>query len=113
VKIQVNTDRNVEVSADLAERIEADVTSALSRFEARLTRVEVHLRDESSGRATGEDIRCLLEARPAGLDPVAVTNHASTSFEALRGATERLAALLSSKLERLESHRHRETIRGR
>jgi len=54
VKIQVNTDKNVEVSADFAERIEADVASALARFERRLTRVEVHLRDESAGRIAGE-----------------------------------------------------------
>jgi hypothetical protein len=113
MKVQVNTDRNVDVSADFAERTAVEVASALARFERRLTRVEVHLRDESSGRPTGEDIRCLLEARPAGLDPVAVTHQATTVAEALRGATERLTALLSSKLERLDRHRSRETIRGR
>jgi len=113
VKIQVNADKNVEVSADFARRVEADVASALARFERRLTRLEVHLREESAGRSTGEDVRCLIEARPAGLDPVAVTHDATTVSEALRGATERLTALLSSKLERLEGHRSRETIRGR
>lgn len=112
VKIRVSTDKNVVVRADFAERTAVDVASALARFERRLTRVEVHLRDESAGPTTGEDIRCLLEARPAGLDPVAVTYHATTVSEALRGATERLAALLSSKLDRLES-RSRETIRRR
>lgn len=113
MKIQVNTDKNVAGSADLTERTEADVARALVRFESRLTRVEVHLRNESAGRTTGEDVRCLIEARPAGLDPVAVTHHAATISEALRGATDKLEALLSSKFERLESHDARETIRGR
>ena len=58
LKVQVNTDKNVEVSADFAERIEADVASALARFERRLTRVEVHLRDESAGRIAGESRTC-------------------------------------------------------
>ncbi len=113
MKIQVNTDRNVDVSADFSERTAVEVASDLARFERRLTRVEVHLRDESAGRTTGEDIRCLLEARLAGLDPVAVTHDATTSSDALRGATERLAALVSSKLERLGSHGPRQTMRGR
>jgi hypothetical protein len=113
VKIRVDTDGNVGVGADFAERAEADAASALARFRRRLTRVEIYLHDESAGRTTGEDIRCLLEARPARMKPVAVTHRATTVAEALRGATDKLTALLSSKLERLQSHRSRETIRGR
>lgn len=113
MKIQVSTDKSIEGSADLIERTEADLADALARFERRVTRIEVHLRDESAGRSTGGDIRCLIEARPAGLDPVAVTHHADTVSDALRGATDRLEALLSSRLERLEGHGSRETIRGR
>ncbi|MDP3968002.1 MAG: HPF/RaiA family ribosome-associated protein [Nocardioides sp.] len=113
MKIQVNTDKNVEGSAALSERTEADLASALTRFKDRLTRVEVHLRNESAGRTTGDDVRCLIEARPAGMDPVAVTHHAATLDEALRGATDKLEALLTSKFERGEGKETRETIRGR
>jgi ribosome-associated translation inhibitor RaiA len=113
MKIIVNTDKNVEGSADLNERTEAEVASALTRFEDRLTRVEIHLRNESAGRTTGEDFRCLIEARPAGLDPVAVTHHAATDVEARHGAVDKLERLLSSSFERLESRGARDTIRGR
>lgn len=55
----------------------------------------------------------MLEARPAGLDPIAVIHDATPIAATLRGEMERLTAVLPSKLERLESHRSRETIRGR
>ena len=111
--IQLNTDKAVEGSEALSERTEADLASALTRFEDRLTRIEVHLRSESAGRTTGNDFRCLIEARPAGMDPVTVTNHAATLLQALHGATDKLETLLTSKFERLEGHETRETIRGR
>ncbi|CAN5432312.1 HPF/RaiA family ribosome-associated protein [soil metagenome] len=112
MKIQVHTDHNVTGSADLDEQTEADVASALSRFESRLTRVEVHLGNESAGRSTGDDFRCLMEARPAGMQPVVVTHDAATVPEALHGATDKLEALLTSTFERLEGQGSRETIRG-
>jgi ribosome-associated translation inhibitor RaiA len=113
MKIQVNTDKNVEGGEALSEQIDADLGGALARFADRLTRVEVHLRDESAGRTTGDDVRCLIEARPAGMDPVAVTHHAATLDEALSGATDKIETLLTSRFERLEGHENRETIRGR
>lgn len=112
MKIQVNTDKNIEGNEAFSERTEADLASALTRFEDRLTRVEVHLRNESAGRTTGDDFRCLIEARPAGMDPVTVTHHAATLLEALHGATDKLETLLTSKFERLEGQETRETIRG-
>lgn len=110
MKIQVNTDKNVEGSEALSERTEAHLASALTRFANRLTRVEVHLNNES-GRTTGDDFRCLIEARPAGMDPVTVTHHSATLDEALHGATDKLEALLTNKFERLQGHQTRETIR--
>ncbi len=113
MKIQVNTDKNIDGGADLTGQATADLASALARFEHRLTRVEVHLRNESAGRTTGEDLRCLIEARPAGLDPVAVTHHAATLPDAVRGASDKLEALLSGLFEQRESQASRDTIRGR
>lgn len=111
--VLVNTDSNVDLDAGQIERIEADLESALGRFDQDLSRIEVHLRDESAGRETVDDIRCLLEARPSGLDPVVVTHHAASAAEALGGATDKLDALLASKLDRRSDHRVRDTIRGR
>lgn len=113
MKIQVNTDKNIEGTADLNGQIDAELANAFARFEDRLTRVEVHLRNESAGRTTGDDFRCLIEARPAGMGPIAVTHHAATLTEALNGATDKLGARLTSTFERNEGNESRETIRGR
>ncbi len=113
MKIQVNTDKNVDGSEAFNEHTEAHLRSALARFEDHLTRIEVHFRNESAGRSTGDDFRCLIEARPAGMDPVSVDHHAASLGDVLHGATDKLEALLSSKFERLEGKEMRDTIRGR
>ena len=82
-------------------------------FDRDLTRIEIHLRDESAGRETPDDIRCLLEARPNGLDPVVVSHHATTVTEALDGATDKLEDLLTRTFDRRTDNRGRDTIRGR
>ena len=112
MKVIVNTDRNIHADADKGRRIEDDLANALDRFAADLTRVEVHLSDESAGRSTGDDIHCLLEARPAGQDPVTVSHQAPTEAEALGGATDKLEALLTHKFDRLTDKDRRDTIRG-
>ena len=113
MEVLVNTDSNIDCDAEEVSRIKAGVTSAFGRFDHSLTRIEVHLRDESAGRGTGDDIRCLLEARPARQDPVTVSHQASTLDEALGGATDKLESLLTHKFDRLTDKDRRDTIRGR
>ena len=111
MKVLINSDKNVDVNADLEAQMEADVVSDMVRFGDRLTRVEVHLRDDSAGRSTEGDIRCLIEARPAGQQPVAVTDHASTPTAAFNSALTKLGALLETKFGRMEDKDLRDTIR--
>ncbi len=113
MEIFVNTDSNIDCDADEVSRIKAGVESTFSRFDHSLTRIEVHLRDDSAGRETGDDIRCLLEARPAGQDPVTASHQASTVVEALGGATDKLETLLTHKFDRLTEKDRRDTIRRR
>jgi hypothetical protein len=111
MQIQVNSDKNVDGREELVRQVEADVDAALSRFSDHLTRVEVHLGDESAGRSSGADMRCTMEARPAGQQPVAVTHHADTLDEAWRGAAQKLQKLLATKFGRLDNRKGRATIR--
>ena len=48
--IQVNTDHNIEGRETLATHVQGVVEDALSRFKDQITRVEVHLSDENSGK---------------------------------------------------------------
>ncbi len=74
MQIEVSTDSHIDGREELASRVQAAVEAALERFSARITRVEVHLSDESGNKARGEDIRCVMEARIGGRPPLAVTS---------------------------------------
>ena len=105
MKIQVNSDKSVNVDQGLTQAVETAVRRNLDRFSERLTRVEVHLSDVDGNRGGGEDKRCVLEARPAGLDPVAVTHQAGTIEEAATGAASKMMRVLDSALGRLADRR--------
>lgn len=102
--VQINTDRNVEGREDLARRVEDKVRTALDRYSAELTRVEVHLGDENSNKkGGGRDMRCTLEARPAGLRPIAVRHDAETMELAIDGALERFRRAIGSAKGKLRN----------
>src|SRR6476646_7442003 len=77
MQIYVRTDTNIDGSGKLTAYVEREVTTALSRFGDHITRIDVHLSDESGGRATSA-VRCMIEARPAGQTPVTVTDDAAS-----------------------------------
>ena len=111
MQIQVHTDKNVTVSDGMVQRIETELESALSRFSDQITRVEVHFGDENAGGSGGSAKRCMIEARSAGQQPVAVTHHAPSVAEACSGAVHKLAALIGNRHERSNSHKGGDSIR--
>ena len=110
MQIQINTDANVDGRDELTRWVEDEIGAALSRFSEQITRVEVHLGDENAGKSGDDDKRCMVEARPAGQAPVAVTYHASTLEEACGGAAQKLKNLLESKFGRLDDRKGGDTI---
>lgn len=105
MKIQFNTDTHIDGTEALAAHVRSTIEQALERFSEHVTRVEVHLGDENGGKSGQQDQRCMLEARLEGRQPVAVTEHAATREQAVRGAAQKLARLLDSALGRLHAHR--------
>lgn len=101
--IQVNTDSNIEGDNALTQEVETVVRETLDRFSEHITRVEVHLSDENSAdKAGANDKRCLLEARLAGRQPVAVSDQAPTVAQAVAGAADKMKRMMVSTLGRLE-----------
>jgi len=108
MQIQINTDHNIENHEALAAQIRGVVESALSRISDHITRVEVHLSDDSSHKSSQNDKRCMMEARLEGRQPIAVTHHATSLDQAVDGAADKLARLIENTLGRKhdqESHR--------
>jgi len=106
MQIQLNSDKNIEVHEALTSQVSSTVENSLSRFSDHITRVEIHLSDENSDKKGGiDDMRCVMEARLEGRQPVAVTNQATTMDEAIDGAADKLTRLIESTLGRLHDHR--------
>lgn len=100
MQIQINSDNSVAVDSPLSRLVESTVSNVLKRFEDRITRVEVHLSDVNADKFGIQDKRCLIEARPAGQGPLAVTNQAANLEEAVGGAARKLKRLLDSHFGR-------------
>jgi len=108
MQIQFNTDHNIEGHEALATQVRGVVESALSHISDHITRVEVHLSDDTSHKSRQNDKRCKMEARLEGHQPIAVTHQAATLDQAVDGAADKLARLIESTLGRLreqKSHR--------
>lgn len=102
--VQINTDNNVEGHARLKAYISEELESALARFEDKVTRLEVHLGDENSDKSGVNDKRCLIEARPVNMQPVAVTNYADTTEKAFQGALEKIKKVLDTAFEKQKTY---------
>ena len=99
MKIQINTDKNISGQDALAQSVEDVLRSDLSHFSDQITRIEVHLSDESSSaKSSMTDKRCLLEVRLAGERPIAISEHAETIWEAVTAATQQMVNLLETEL---------------
>ena len=108
MQIQINTDHNIEGREALADQVRGVVESALSRFSDHITRVEVHLSDENSDKKGGNDeMRCMMEARLEGRQPIAVTHQAASLDQAVDGAADKLTRLIESTLGRLRDQKSR------
>jgi ribosome-associated translation inhibitor RaiA len=113
MQIQVNTDNQTAGSAELTRQVEGIVEGALGRFSGRITRVEVHLTDENGNQKTSEsDKRCVMEARLAGLQPIAVSAEGSSLEQALIGAADKLEKTLKHTLGRLDDPKGRTSYAG-
>ncbi len=99
--IEINY-RDGQSSEALDARIREVIESTLGHLTDKLTRVEVHLGDENAHKPGQADKRCLLEARPKGLDPIAVEVHASDYYDAAREAASKLKRALAKRFDRLE-----------
>lgn len=103
--ILVHTDGNISGREAMADSVKRVVTSALGDLGDHITRVEVHLSDEDGKKHGQDDVRCMLEARVEGRQPMAVTHHDSSVSEAVDGAAELLRRALDTAFARVEHRR--------
>ena len=102
--ILVNSNHSVDVNSTLEEHVKAAVEGELERFDDQLTRVEVHLNDENSGKSGPQDKRCQMEARIKGHEPISTSHKADSLTLAIDGAAEKLNHALAHALDKKLNH---------
>ena len=96
--------QGIEVPDPLRAYVERNLMDVLKHHAERLTRVEVHLKDLNSNKKNGVDKRCLLEARPRGLEPVAAEHDASEFKDAVHQAALKLERALQHRIDKHKNH---------
>lgn len=102
METKINPGPGIQTSEALETHIHDRLEGIRRRFSDHLTRIEVYLKD-TNGAKGGVDTSCTLEARPAGLDPVAVEAQAADAYTAVNEAGRKLDAALSKRIERSRS----------
>lgn len=104
MKIQINTDKNINGDERHQEHFTSLIKEALKRFESHITRIEVFLKDENGEKDGLKDMSCAIEARIEGKQPIAVSTKSDTIERALEGAIEKLKTSLETTIGRMKNH---------
>ncbi|MEO5595900.1 MAG: HPF/RaiA family ribosome-associated protein [Lysobacteraceae bacterium] len=104
MKIQFNTDKNIQGHQALETRVSGMIEQYLTHVATHLTRVEVHLSDTNAAKGGDADKRCALEARLEHERPIGVSHDDENVEKAVRGACEKLKSRLEGVIERRRHH---------
>ena len=105
MNIEIRTDKNIHGSERLISYVRAELTQEFQRYSDRITHFSVHISDENGEKTGDHDKRCMIEARPAGMKPVAVTNKAANIDASIHGAIDKLKRSLEHLYEKKDHHR--------
>lgn len=103
--IQINTDNQIDSDAERDGKIEEQVRQRLARFEDRITDVQIYVSDINGPRGGAGDLRCTLEARLAGVQPVAVVEHGSSVDRAIIAAAKTAVRALDHQIGKRSDHK--------
>ncbi|MDQ8936507.1 HPF/RaiA family ribosome-associated protein [Acinetobacter rudis] len=105
MNIEIRTDKNIQNSERLITYIREELNQEFQRHSERITQFSVHMSDENGDKGGEDDIRCMIEAKAAGLKPVVVTHKAHNIDTALHGAIDRVKRGLKHAFEKNENPR--------
>ena len=106
MELIINPGDGVHLSDALREHVRHKLEPVERKHGERLTRIEVHFKDENAGKG-GRDARCVLEAHPEGRRPLvaeAVAEDAYTAAHQAAGKLDRNLAHHFGKDDRVRPH---------
>jgi ribosome-associated translation inhibitor RaiA len=102
--IQVNY-ANIDKTDAIDDFVHERVNGELVHMADRITRVEVHLHDDSSShKTTPGDKRVRMEARPAGHQPLTVEGHGDDFQHVISDCAGKLGRALRTIFDRMRDH---------
>lgn len=104
MKIQFNTDKNIDGNERNEAYFSNLISESLDKYSDQITRVEVHLSDLNSDKKGQKDKRCVLEVRFEGRQPLVVTNEADTIEQAVSGSLDKLINAQETIIGKLKSY---------
>lgn len=96
--------RDLNRSERTDELVEQKVLQAIGAHEERITRVEVHLGDHNGHKGGADDIRCMMEARLRGKQPIVVEANAEKIAAAIAHAADKLGTAVQRRVEKARDH---------
>jgi len=100
--VQINAG-DVESSDALRHHVHDAVEDALKHVAEKVTRVEVHLRDDNASKSAADDKRVTMEARIAGQPPLVVEHATDDLYKSITETASKLGRAVSTKLEKLRA----------
>jgi ribosomal subunit interface protein len=100
--ILVNTDNHIEGKEELNNYIINLYTEKLSRFNAHLTRIEVHLSDENAGKAGTDDKKCNIEAKLEGAEPIFASAQSDEMSKAIHERLQKIKRGIEHHLDKVK-----------
>ncbi|AUB77909.1 MULTISPECIES: HPF/RaiA family ribosome-associated protein [Spiribacter] len=107
MELIINPGDGVHLSDALRDHVQHKLEPVERKHGERLTRIEVHFKDDNAGKGGADDVHCLLEAHPRGRDPLvaeAVAEDAYTAAHQAAGKLDRSLAHHFGKDDRVRRH---------
>lgn len=104
--IQYNTDKTIQGEERHEEFFSSLIEKELDRFESHITRIEVHLTDQNGPKDGQKDVKCVLEARLKERQPIAVSDKAANTADAVKGSLKKLISSLETIVGRMNNHQN-------
>lgn len=101
MQIQINSDKNIELTKDAKDDLKLKVEKKLARFDNLITRVEVHLSDENSDKSGLNDKKCLIEARLLNRQPIIVTDHSENTGKSFVACLNKIQRKINAIVEKM------------
>jgi ribosomal subunit interface protein len=104
MKIQFNTDKNIQGTENTEAFVSESIKSKLKHFSDKISRIEVHFSDQNAQKAGTDDIQCKIEARIEGVQPILASGKSNTKEKALNSAIDKIKVALDKVIGKMKDN---------